>query len=250
MDEIRDFWEQGPPMNFRDKGYSYKEKREFRYSLQDYMHDVFRFGDFAGKSVLEIGCGAGIDSVEYARNGAHVTSVDFTEVGMNLTKDLFREAGLAAKIIRADARDLPFDDNTFDCVYSFGVLHHIPGIEKAVAEVHRVLKPSGKAMIMLYHRDSLLYAYSILFLRGMKQEFLKNHSHDEILARFSERKEDNPYTEVFSADEAKELFSRFFGSVSTEVHFDVIDTLEKRKVKVDVPEGCDLGWHLIVKAVK
>jgi 2-polyprenyl-3-methyl-5-hydroxy-6-metoxy-1,4-benzoquinol methylase len=68
--EIKKYWEQSTPMSFVPEKLSYEEKRNFRYSLQDYMHDVFRFADFLGKSVLEIGCGAGIDSAEFARNGA------------------------------------------------------------------------------------------------------------------------------------------------------------------------------------
>jgi ubiquinone/menaquinone biosynthesis C-methylase UbiE len=248
--KIKDFWEQGAPMAFIGESMSYEEKRKFRYSLQDYMHEVFKFENFAGKKVLEIGCGSGIDTAEFARNGALVTGTDFTERSVRSTKELLEEANLPATVRQADATNLPFDDNTFDCVYSFGVLHHIPDVEKALAEIKRVLKPGGQVMVMLYHRDSLLYGYSIVYLRGIRGKQLEKLSMDELLAKYSERKEDNPYTRVYTREEAETLFSKYFKSCSTEVHYNVIDLPEQRKVKVEVPDKYELGWHLIVKAVK
>jgi ubiquinone/menaquinone biosynthesis C-methylase UbiE len=247
---IKDFWEQGPPMGFIGENYSYEQKRNFRYSLQDYMHDTFKFEDFNGQKVLEIGCGAGIDSAEFARNGALVTSTDFTERSVQSTKELLTEANLPVNVMQADATNLQFDDNTFDCVYSFGVLHHIPNIEKALSEIKRVLKPGGRIMVMLYHKNSLLYGYSIVYLRGIEEQQLEKLSIDELLAKYSERKEDNPYTRVYTKEEAGELFSRYFKSCITEIRYNVIDLPEQRKVKLDVPDEYGLGWHLIVKAVK
>lgn len=248
--KIRDFWEQGPPMGFIGENYSYEEKREFRYSLQDYMHDIFRFEDSAGKKVLEIGCGAGIDSAEFARNGALVTSTDFTERSVQSTKELLEEANLKATVVQADATALEFEDDYFDCVYSFGVLHHIPDVEKALSEIKRVLKPGGQLMVMLYNRNSLLYGYSIVYLRGIVEKQLEKLTLDELLAKYSERKEDNPYTKVYTKEEAKDLFSKYFRSCSVEVRYNVIDLPEQRKVKLEMPDKYELGWHLIVKAVK
>ncbi|MFC1908561.1 class I SAM-dependent methyltransferase [Chloroflexota bacterium] len=248
--EIKDFWEQGPPMGFIGEKFSYEEKRQFRYSLQDYMHAIFNFEGFAGKKVLEIGCGAGIDSAEFARNGALVTSTDFSETAVQSTRDLLKEANLPANVVQADATSLLFEDNTFDCVYSFGVLHHIPWVESALAEIKRVLKPGGQLMVMLYNQDSLLYGYSIVYLRGIIDGLLEKLTMDELLARYSERKEDNPYTRAYTKAEAKTLFSKYFKACSVEVRYNVIDLIEQRKVKVVVPDEYELGWHLIVKAIK
>ncbi len=249
-EDIRGFWEQGPPMSFIGEKFSYEEKRKFRYSLQDYMPDTFKFDGFVGKKILDLGCGAGIDSAEFARSGASVTSADFSETAVQSTRELLREAGLPEQVVQADATALLFEDNTFDCVYSFGVLHHIPDVEKALAEIKRVLKPGGLVMAMLYNRDSLLYGYSIVYLRGVKQKQLDKMTMDELLARYSERREDNPYTRAYTKTEAKGLFSGYFKSCSVEVRYNVIDMIEQRKVKVGVSDDYELGWHLIVKGVK
>ena len=248
--EIKDFWEQGSPMSFIGENFIYEEKRKFRYSLQDYMHSTFKFNNFGGKLVLDLGCGAGIDSAEFARNGASVVSTDFTRTATKSTQSLLEEANLPAQVVQADATSLPFKKETFDCIYSFGVLHHIPDVDKAVVEINRVIKPGGQVMAMLYNKDSLLYGYSIVYLRGIKEGLLGKLTMDEILSRYSERKEDNPYNKVYTKAEARALFSQYFKSCSVEVRYNVIDLPEQRKVKVSVPDEYELGWHLIVKAVK
>jgi ubiquinone/menaquinone biosynthesis C-methylase UbiE len=248
--EIIHYWERSTPMSFVPEKLDYEKKRAFRYSLQDYMHQAFRFADYSGKTVLEIGCGAGIDSAEFARNGAKVISSDLTRAGTELTRDLLTESGLPGDIIQSDAKALPFRDHSFDCVYSFGVLHHFPQIETALAEIYRVLKPGGQVMVMLYHRDSLLYAYSIIYWRGIKEGLLKTLTPDELVSCYSERNEGCPYTRAYTKNEAMNLFSAKFKEVTTEVHYNVIDLPEQRKVKVDLPDKYELGWHIIVKAVK
>jgi ubiquinone/menaquinone biosynthesis C-methylase UbiE len=248
--EIIQYWERSTPMSFVTEKLSYEKKREFRYSLQDYMNDVFSFNDFKGKMVLEIGCGAGIDSAEFARNGASVISTDLTRTSTELTRDLLTEIGMPSNVVESNALSLPFKNDIFDCVYSFGVLHHFPGIESALAEIYRILKPGGKVMVMLYHRDSLLYAYSIIFWRGIKEGLLKTMTPDELVSRYSERNEGCPYTRAFTKEEAITLFSSRFRQVTGEVHYNVIDLPEQRKVKLDVHDKYELGWHLIIKAVK
>jgi len=248
--EIIRYWEQSTPMSFAPEKLSYEKKREFRYSLQDYMRDVFGFDNFSGKLVLEVGCGSGIDSVEFARNGARVISTDLTRTGAELTRDLLEESGSTSMVIQSDAKALPFKDESFDCVYSFGVLHHIPDVEIALAEIHRVLKPSGQVMAMLYHRDSLLYAYTIIFWRGIKDGLLGTLTPEQLVSRYSERNEGCPYTRTYTQEGAKNLFSRWFRQITTEVHYNVLDLPLQRKVKIGIPDKYELGWHLIIKAVK
>ena len=242
--EQRDYWENATPMNFVDERWTYEQKREFRYSLQDYMHDAIDFDAWRGKRVLEFGCGSGIDAVEFAHNGAEVTAVDVTENACRLTKALAAEAGVRIDVVQTDST-LPFDDNTFDLVYSFGVLHHIPDVENTLAEVHRVLKPKGKVIAMVYNKDSLLYAYSIVHLH--KSEDL---SEEELTRKYSERIKDCPYTKVYTKNEARELFEQCFADVKIIARYNVIDTPLQRKTKLDIDDKYELGWHLIVQGRK
>lgn len=248
--EIIEYWQQNTPMSFVPEKLGYEEKRKFRYSLQDYMHDAFRFDDFPGQLVMDLGCGAGIDSAEFARNGAKVISLDLTRRATQLTRDLLEETGLPSAVIQASATALPFRDDTFECVYSYGVLHHIPGIQTALAEIHRVLKSDGRVMVMLYHQDSLLYAYSILYWRGIKEGLLGTLTAEQLVSRYSERNEGCPYTRAYTKDEGISLFSPWFKQITTEIHYNVLDLAEQRKVKVNIADKYELGWHLIVKAVK
>lgn len=108
-----------------------------------------------GRSVLEIGCGVGLDSYTMARQGLQVTAVDLTDVGVATAAARFARDGVPGRFAAANAEHLPFPDGTFDYVYSFGVLHHAADTDACIREAHRVLKPGGEARIMLYHRHSL-----------------------------------------------------------------------------------------------
>ena len=86
---------------------------------------------------------------------------------VSLAKRNLEQRGLPANCFVSDAEALPFADSSFDLVYSHGVLHHTPNLPAAVAEVHRVLRPGGRAIVMMYHRASLNYYGGILFLRRL-----------------------------------------------------------------------------------
>jgi ubiquinone/menaquinone biosynthesis C-methylase UbiE len=246
------FWTKAVPMTFEDKSMTYEEKRRFRYELQDYMHAAFQFSSFANKMVLEIGSGAGIDSAEFLRNDAQVVSVDFSPLSTKSTSLLLREANLAGHVLLADARYLPFRDSQFDVVYSYGVIHHIPNVSETLEEARRVLRSRGLFMGMVYNRDSLLYAHSIIYLHGIKDGLIaQGKSESEIALDFSERFTGNAYTKVYTRGELRNLLRRYFSRVSVQTYYNVIDTAERRKVKFQLETGQgDLGWHLVFKSVK
>jgi len=240
------------PMTFVDKPKTYEEKRKFMYDLEDYKQDVFKYENFKGKRVLEIGSGGGVDSSEFLRNGAEVVSADFSELSVKSANELFKEAGLNGNVLLSDAKLLPFNDSEFDVVYSYGVIHHIPGVEKVLEEIKRVLRPGGMFMGMVYNKNSLLYSYSIIYLHGIKEGLLaQGMSEDELAAKFSERFTGNQYTKMYTIDDLKNTFSKFFQSTWVRTYFNVIDTTEKRKVKFETENKTnDLGWHLVFKATK
>lgn len=237
-----EYWEKSVPWSFQGENLGYEEKRQLRYSLQDYMHETIDFSSFKSKLVLELGSGGGVDSAEFARNGAEVFSVDFTETGSRTTRNLLESANLPANVVKSSILHLPFEREKFDCVYSFGVLHHIPEITTALEELWRVLKRGGEVICMLYNRESLLYAYSILWMH-------RNEGLDEqtLLNRYSEKTLGCPYTRAFTKQEVAELFSRHFHDVQVQVRYTVIDLPGKRKFKLNLPDQYELGWHLIVK---
>lgn len=109
----------------------------------------------AGKSVLELGCGIGMDTFSMAKNGLRVIALDLTEVGVTTAKNRFQKCNFNGSFLVGDAEVLPIKEDSFDYVYSFGVLHHAANTEKTIAEVYRVLRPGGEAKIMLYHRHSI-----------------------------------------------------------------------------------------------
>jgi ubiquinone/menaquinone biosynthesis C-methylase UbiE len=156
----------------------------------------------------------------------------------------------------SDGEHLPFRDESFDVVYSNGVLHHTPDTEGAIREVHRVLRPRGVAKVMLYHRHSLNYWVEIVLRRGLLGfEFLRGRSAEEIMSRvieFSDH-EARPLVKVYSRKQTLALFKLF-----KEVRVDVeqLTRAELRVFSSVVSESMldrlrrRVGWNVIVTAVK
>ena len=122
-----------------------------RYEWEPNIPTFARWERARGKKVLEIGVGAGTDCINWVRAGANVTGIDLTDHAIELTGERLALEGLSADLQRIDCENLPFEDDSFDIVYSWGILHHTPNTERAIAEAHRVLKPGGTALIMLYN---------------------------------------------------------------------------------------------------
>jgi len=144
---------------------------EDMYRLRHHMSQVeIRPEDLAGKKILEIGPGAGGHSAMFAFHGAEVVSLDLTHARARSTQkkfDLLGDASKTCMAMQGDAENLPFADNSFDIVYSNGVLHHTRDTERAVDEVFRVAKPGGRAVIMLYCKSSWHYWLNMFLCIGI-----------------------------------------------------------------------------------
>jgi len=169
--DVRGYWNANP-CNSRlsqetDRRRYFEEISRRRYQGRDWhVPVVAKFNSFRGKDVLEIGCGIGTDGIEFARNGARYTGVDLTPKSTELAAERFALFGVPGRFEAANAEErLPFADNCFDHVYSFGVIHHSPTPEKIIREVYRVLRPGGTLTVMLYNRSSINYYVEIMFLR-------------------------------------------------------------------------------------
>lgn len=134
----------------------FAEVERERYRLEPYIPAFAQFERWRGRRVLEIGIGLGTDFIGFVRAGADAVGVDLTEAAVGAVRERLGQEGLEAEVRTADAESLPFEDASFDFVYSYGVLHHTPDTARATAEVRRVLRPDGEARIMLYSRRSWL----------------------------------------------------------------------------------------------
>ncbi|MGC8979343.1 class I SAM-dependent methyltransferase [Caldisericum sp.] len=162
----------------------FNEIADFRYKIEcPWLRPTFKFEQYKDKRVLEVGVGDGIDHLELAKAGAILTGIDITPKSIELTKQNLELHGYKSTLFVADAEILPFEDSIFDAVYSFGVLHHVPNIQKAINEIYRVLKPGGKAVVSLYHKDSLFFwLFVFLYDFILKGKFLKMSLKDRISA--------------------------------------------------------------------
>lgn len=159
--EVRGFWDKASCGEVYAEGLGaeqrFRAQSEARYQLEPYIRDFARFEEGSGQDVLEIGVGMGADHVEWAKCGPRrLVGVDLTPRAVAWTTQRLSSYGLASEVQEADAEHLPFSDDSFDVVYSWGVLHHSPDTPQAFREAHRVLRPGATFRAMIYHRPSIV----------------------------------------------------------------------------------------------
>jgi len=138
----------------------------FRYQNERHLPQCVDALNVAGRRVLEIGLGEGSESERLIRAGARWSGTDLTAESVARVRTRLALRDLPHEDLRqASVLDLPFADDTFDVVFSHGVLHHVPDIKRAQGEIHRVLRPGGELVIMVYARWSLNYLVSISLIR-------------------------------------------------------------------------------------
>ena len=231
--------------------YEAVEKHRYR-DYGPWMPEVMEFDKHRGEQVLEIGGGLGTDLAQFARNGAHVTDLDLSSGHLALAQENFRLRGLDGRFIHHDAERLPFDDNSFDLVYSNGVLHHTPNTTAVVTEIKRVLRPGGKVIAMFYAESSINYWRNIVMLHGLRETFLDQYSVGEVMSRTVEMSEigARPLVKVYTRRRLREVFHEF----------ERIQILQRQMVPAEVPRilrrvpvdwlSRIMGWNLIIKAHK
>jgi ubiquinone/menaquinone biosynthesis C-methylase UbiE len=221
---VGDFWEQGSCGEVYAEGADERERFEAqaraRYALEPFIFPFARFEAGQGKDVLEIGVGMGADHVEWARRGPRsLAGIDLTRRAVDFTRRRLALYGLTSDVRTGDAECLPFADASFDVVYSWGVLHHSPNTQRAVDEVRRVLRPGGRAAVMVYHRPALVG--KVLWARYALARGRPRTSLDEIYARYLE----SPGTRAYTREGARQLF-RGFAQVETSVELSSGDLME------------------------
>jgi SAM-dependent methyltransferase len=143
---------------------------EYRFDKLRYLPDVVDFDGYAGKKVLEVGCGVAIDLVRFAKGGADVTGVDLAQQSIDLAKSYFKHLDLSGDLRLANGEALDFPDDTFDMVYAHGVIQYTANAQKMVDELRRVVKPGGEVIMMVYNRISWLNFLSNTLGVGLEHE--------------------------------------------------------------------------------
>ncbi len=154
--DVQKFWNSDPcGTRYLAGQEDFEAHARARYELEPYITDFAQFAKSRGQKVLEIGVGMGADYLEWLKAGAHATGIDMSAVSIERARRRCESSGFVPDLQVADAEHLPFADESFDVVYSYGAMHHSPDTERCLREAWRVLKRGGDARIMVYHHPSL-----------------------------------------------------------------------------------------------
>jgi SAM-dependent methyltransferase len=158
--DVRRYWQAHPLLSY-EGDMSHPENffrmldNAKREDSETFALPYWGFDQWAGLDVLDIGCGPGWVSVQYAAGGANVTSIDLTDTAVELARKHLAIKDLSADVSVASAEDLPFPSGSFDLVVASGVLHHTPDCQRAIIEAFRVTRPGGSGKITLYRKGIL-----------------------------------------------------------------------------------------------
>lgn len=210
IDEVKNYWN-SRPCNLRHSQKSIGSKEYFeevearKFFVEPHLVEFANFPSVKGKKVLEIGCGLGTTTINFAKFASKVTAVDLSDKSIELAKKRAEVYGLSDKIdfLNCNAEELsnylPLQE--YDLIFSFGVIHHSPNPDKILSELHKFLKPSGQLKVMVYYR----YSWKVLWimLKYGKFQFWNIAKH---VAKYSEAQTGCPITYSYSESDAKKLF--------------------------------------------
>lgn len=258
----------------------YKEIEADRYEHQGHILEIMDWLQWEGKRVLEIGTGVGTDARQMIARGAAYHGINVDDGSCEVTRSALAVFGLEGDAQRMSATEMTHQDNMFDIVYSFGVLHHIPEVHKAISNIRRVMKPGGHLLFMVYNRSSINYQIEIRHLRrwvlgvlripglvslfgkmGFPKEKLQRHV--ELFDQFGKMNDaewlsrntdgpDNPYSLVYGKNEIPALLGKDFEIMRNEVyyfdwrHWGPLGRILPRSLVTWL--GRRWGWHRIVLA--
>jgi SAM-dependent methyltransferase len=268
IERVREYWDRRPcnlrhspaPLGTRE----YFDQVEARkYFVEPHIPAFAQHAAWAGKRVLEIGCGLGTDTINFARAGARVTAVDVSPRSLDLARRRAEVFGLERRIDfhEADAERLSetVAPGEYDLVYSFGVIHHSPRPDRVLDQIRRhYMGPRSTLKLMVYHR----WSWKVLGLL-----FSEAHGAvwrlDDAIARSSEAQTGCPVTYTYTPHSARALLARhgfrvdelfvdhiFPYRVDDYVQYRYVKSLPFRWLPPAVMRGLErrLGWHLCVTA--
>jgi ubiquinone/menaquinone biosynthesis C-methylase UbiE len=218
---------------------------EYRFDKLRYLPGFVDFSGFKGKTLLEIGCGAGIDLVRFAQGGAVCTGIDLSQTAIDLAKINFKNRNLKADLMVMNGEALQFPDAVFDVVYAHGVLQYTANAQAMVDEARRVLKPTGTFVSMVYNRKGWLNVMSKWFHIPLEHE-------------------DAPVLNKYTIREFRRMLSGFLDVKIVPERFPVKSKLHQKGLKafafntvfvalfnwIPRPLVRRAGWHLMAVAIK
>ena len=222
-----------------------------RHRYRDYapwMPSLMEFDRHAGEDVLEIGGGVGTDLAQFARHGARVTDVDLSAGHLQLAAENVRLRGLDGRFVHDDGEALPFPSASFDLVYANGVIHHTPDTPRLIAEIHRVLRPGGRVIAMVYAESSWHYWREQVWRNGLVRGRLANESIGAILSDSVEvsANDARPLVKVYSRERLLRLFAAFADVTIVQRQLTAAELpLPLRPFRSALERVA--GWNLIVK---
>lgn len=264
----------------------FREVSEHRDAEEPHISGVVGFPRWTGCDVLEAGCGIGTDGARFAADGARYTGIDASGSALSLAERRFSLDALPGRFVAGSVTNLPFAHESFDLVFSHGVIHHIADTAAAIQEFHRVLRPGGTMLVMVYHRNSFNYYVSIMTVRRAlagvtllpkaetlvskltgepadvvsgHRQLLVDHGSRYILdpGLFLSHNTDgpgNPLSKVYSREQLVDLLTGRFSEVRTAVRFLNLRPYPGglRLARTGAGQWLErkFGWHLYVEATK
>ena len=258
--EIKYQWNENPcGHNHADNNYApetlewFKGIENHRYKeYAPWKHKVYKFDSYSNKKILEIGGGLGTDLSQFAKNGAEVTDLDFSKEHLRLAKKNFEVRGLKGNFILGDAENFKFEENTFDLVYSNGVIHHTPNPTKVIENIYYYLKKGGEAKCMFYAESSINFYLNLFYRCKFLKDSFNTLPVPYVLSTDAELSENDaaPIVEVYSKERLKELFKKF----------KIIKITQHQLIKNEIPSFLRFiptkliekffGWNYVIHAIK
>jgi 2-polyprenyl-3-methyl-5-hydroxy-6-metoxy-1,4-benzoquinol methylase len=266
-DQVKQFWNDRP-CNIKHSGKEFLSKEYFdeveykKYLVEPHIPGFADFEKWKGKKVLEIGCGIGTDSINFARNGAELTIVEFSDKSLEICKKRFEVFDLKANFYCGDVEKLseflPIEE--YDLIYSFGVIHHTPNPQKAFEEIYKYMNRDTELRVMLYSKISYK-----LFWVMMENNIREITDMENLIRKNAEAQYDCPVAYTYTFDEIEDMLLKV-GIKVEKIWKDHIFTYDienyKKNIYVkdrywkDVDDKLlkqfekELGWHTMLIGIK